>query len=68
MDVELMRRLDRVLGDAACSMLATAHRLKKPFVRGMYPNPLTLHPWKYVYIEHDPAKWDLADPAVKTSN
>jgi ADP-heptose:LPS heptosyltransferase len=32
MDVELMRRLDRVLGDAACSVLATAHRLKKPFV------------------------------------
>lgn len=28
-----MRRLDRVLGDAACSMLATAHRLKKPFVK-----------------------------------
>lgn len=26
-----MRRLDRVLGDAACSVLATAHRLKKPF-------------------------------------
>lgn len=32
MDVELMRRLDRVLGDAACSVLATAHRLRKPFV------------------------------------
>ncbi len=26
-----MRRLDRVLGDAACSMLATAHRMRKPF-------------------------------------
>src|SRR5207344_681827 len=32
MDVELMRRLDRVLGDAACSALATAHRIRKPFV------------------------------------
>lgn len=31
MDVALMRRLDRVLGDAACSLLATAHRLQKPF-------------------------------------
>jgi ADP-heptose:LPS heptosyltransferase len=31
MDVELMRRLDRVLGNAACSMLATAHQLRKPF-------------------------------------
>lgn len=27
-----MRRLDRVLGDAACSVLATAHRIRKPFV------------------------------------
>ncbi|MGE0867982.1 MAG: glycosyltransferase family 9 protein [Kofleriaceae bacterium] len=25
-----MRRLDRVLGDAACSVLATAHRIRKP--------------------------------------
>jgi ADP-heptose:LPS heptosyltransferase len=33
MDVQLMRRLDRVLGDAACSVLATAHRLRKPFAR-----------------------------------
>jgi ADP-heptose:LPS heptosyltransferase len=32
MDVRLMRRLDRVLGDAACSVLATAHRIRKPFV------------------------------------
>jgi ADP-heptose:LPS heptosyltransferase len=31
MDVELMRRLDRVVGDAACSLLATAHRIAKPF-------------------------------------
>ena len=31
--------------------------LKKPYVKGMYPNALTLHPWKYVYIERDPAKW-----------
>ncbi len=32
-----MRRLDRVLGDAACSMLATAHKLRKPFVK---PRPI----------------------------
>ena len=31
--------------------------LKKPYVKGMYPNPGTQHAWKYVYIEHDPAKW-----------
>jgi oligopeptide transport system substrate-binding protein len=32
--------------------------MKKPYVKGMYPNPGTLIPWKFVYIEHDPAKWD----------
>jgi hypothetical protein len=28
----------------------------------MYPNPGTLHAWKFVYIEHDPAKWDYGIP------
>ncbi|HEX8289936.1 MAG TPA: peptide ABC transporter substrate-binding protein [Pyrinomonadaceae bacterium] len=32
--------------------------IKKPYVKGLYPNPGTLHPWKFVYIEQDPAKWD----------
>jgi oligopeptide transport system substrate-binding protein len=32
--------------------------VKKPYVKGMYPNPVTLHAWKFVYIEHDPDKWD----------
>ena len=32
--------------------------LKKPFVKGIYPNSGTLHPWKFVYIERDQAKWD----------
>lgn len=32
--------------------------MKKPYVKGMYPNPGTLHPWKFVYIEQDPNKWD----------
>jgi oligopeptide transport system substrate-binding protein len=32
--------------------------IKKPYVKGMYPNPATLHPWKFVYIEQDVAKWD----------
>jgi hypothetical protein len=31
--------------------------MKKPYVMGMYPNPVTMHAWKFVYIEHDPAKW-----------
>jgi oligopeptide transport system substrate-binding protein len=32
--------------------------VKKPYVKGMYPNPGTMHPWKFVYIESDRAKWD----------
>lgn len=32
--------------------------MKKPFVKGMYPNSGTLFPWKFVYIEKDPNKWD----------
>lgn len=32
--------------------------LKKPYIKGLYPNPGTLHPWKFVYIERDPNKWD----------
>lgn len=46
--------------------------MKKPYVKGMYPNPGTLHAWKFVYIERDPNKWDsnvdnimkISDPAV----
>lgn len=36
--------------------------MKKPYVKGLYPNPGTLHAWKFVYIEHDPSKWDTGMP------
>lgn len=36
--------------------------MKKPYVKEMYPNPGTMHAWKFVYIEHDPAKWDRTMP------
>lgn len=47
--------------------------MKKPYVKGIYPNPGTLLPWKFVYIEQDPAKWDhdvdnimsVSDPQVE---
>ena len=43
--------------------------MKKPYVKGMYPNPGTMHPWKFVYIEKDRAKWDKdADQILKTSD
>jgi oligopeptide transport system substrate-binding protein len=36
----------------------TTNFVKKPFVKGLYANPVTMHAWKFVYIEHDPSKWD----------
>jgi oligopeptide transport system substrate-binding protein len=47
--------------------------MKKPYVKGLYPNPGTLHAWKFVYIEPDSNKWDTnvdnimqaSDPAVE---
>ncbi|MBA3694482.1 MAG: peptide ABC transporter substrate-binding protein, partial [Acidobacteria bacterium] len=33
--------------------------MKKPYVKGLYPNPGTLHAWKFVYLERDPNKWDM---------
>ncbi len=40
--------------------------MKKPYVKGMYPNPGTLHAWKFVYIERDPAKWDKDADSILT--
>lgn len=40
--------------------------MKKPYVKGMYPNAGTLHAWKFVYIEHDRAKWDQGMPDMTT--
>jgi ABC-type oligopeptide transport system substrate-binding subunit len=40
----------------------TVNWMKKPYVKGMYPNPLNLFAWKYVYIEYDQAKWDQGTP------
>ena len=38
--------------------------LKKPYVKGMYPNPASLYAWKYIYIERDRAKWDYSTPSL----
>jgi len=38
--------------------------MKKPYVKGMYPNPMTLHPWKWIYLERDQAKWDYGMPKM----
>jgi oligopeptide transport system substrate-binding protein len=43
-------------------MNSSTRWMKKPYVKGLYPNPLTLHSWKWVYIERDPSKWDYGMP------
>ncbi|HEX7296943.1 MAG TPA: peptide ABC transporter substrate-binding protein, partial [Pyrinomonadaceae bacterium] len=43
---------------------AAVNWVKKPYVKGMYPNPGGLYAWKYVYIERDQQKWDYATPSL----
>ena len=43
---------------------ASVNWVKKPYVKGMYPNPADLYPWKFVYVEHDPTKWDYGTPKL----
>ena len=43
-------------------MTMATNWVKKPYVKGMFGNPATMHAWKFVYIEHDPAKWDDPEP------
>lgn len=38
--------------------------VKKPYVKGMYPNPGSVFPWKFVYLERDSAKWDYSTPSL----
>lgn len=42
--------------------VGTTRWMKKPYVKGLYPNPVTLHSWKAVYIERDQSKWDYGMP------
>lgn len=58
---ELMARAEFYLLDQQPAIplaINATNWMKKPYVKGMYPNPGTLIPWKFVYIERDPAKWD----------
>jgi hypothetical protein len=38
--------------------------VKKPYVKGLYPNAGALYPWKFVYIEREPSKWDYGIPSL----
>jgi oligopeptide transport system substrate-binding protein len=42
--------------------VGTTRLMKKPYVKGIYPNAATLIPWKYAYIERDQSKWDYGMP------
>ncbi len=43
--------------------------MKKPYIKGFYPNPGTMHPWKFAYIETDRTKWDEnVDNIMKNSD
>lgn len=58
---ELLARAEFYLMEQQPSVpltIAATNWMKKPYIKGMYPNPGTLFPWKFVYIERDPAKWD----------
>ncbi len=58
---EKLARAEYYLLDQAIVVPLTVNAtnwMKKPYVKGMYPNPGTLLPWKFVYIEPDQAKWD----------
>lgn len=45
-------------------MTASARWMKKPYIKGMYPNAASLFAWKWVYIERDQAKWDYGVPSM----
>lgn len=58
---ELMARAEEYLMEQLPMIPLTVNAtnwMKKPYVKGMYPNAGTLHPWKFVYLERDAAKWD----------
>jgi oligopeptide transport system substrate-binding protein len=38
--------------------------MKKPYVKGMYPNPGSMFPWKFVYLERNQSKWDDGTPKL----
>ena len=62
---QILAQAEQLLLDAQPVMpltVPTTRSMKKPYVKGMYPNAATLHSWKYVYLERDSAKWDYGLP------
>jgi ABC-type oligopeptide transport system substrate-binding subunit len=64
---ELMARAEALALDAQPVlplMTASARWMKKPYIKGMYPNAASLFAWKWIYIERDQAKWDYGVPSM----
>jgi ABC-type oligopeptide transport system substrate-binding subunit len=64
---ELLARAEALALDAQPVlplMTASARWMKKPYIKGMYPNAASLFPWKWIYIERDQAKWDYGVPSM----
>lgn len=64
---ELLARAEALALDAQPTMplmTASARWMKKPYIKGMYPNAASLFPWKGIYIERDQAKWDYGVPSM----
>jgi ABC-type oligopeptide transport system substrate-binding subunit len=64
---EILAQAEQLLLDAQPVLpltVPTTRWMKKPYVKGLYPNAATLHSWKYVYIERDSAKWDYGVPEM----
>lgn len=64
---ELLAKAEKYLIDAQPIIpidTASVNWVKKPYVKGMYPNPASLFPWKFVYIERDRSKWDVGTPSL----
>lgn len=65
---ELLARAEKYMLDAQPTIpieTPSVNWVKKPYVKGLYPNPASLFAWKFVYIERDPLKWDYRTPSLE---
>ena len=64
---ELLAKAEKYLLDAQPIIpieTSSVNFVKKPYVKGMYPNAASLYAWKFVYIERETAKWDYTIPSL----
>jgi len=64
---QLLAQAEQMILDAQPVLpltVGTTRQMKKPYVKGLYPNPAALYSWKAVYIERDQSKWDYGVPSM----